>query len=155
MASALIPGGIVIAHSIEIDRPPEDVFAYLDQLERHGEWQAEIVSSKVETDGPVAVGTRVREFRKIGGREQDTSYEVTEHDPPHKTSFRGVVGPVRPLGTVTVEPIGDGSKARVSIEFDLVGHGFGKLIAPLARMQARKSIVNSQQQLKAKLEAGA
>jgi uncharacterized membrane protein len=145
----------VIAHSIEIDRPPEDVFAYLDELDRHGEWQAEIVSTKVESDGPVAVGTRVREFRKIGGRAQDTSYEITEHDPPRKTSFRGVVGPVRPLGTVVVEPIGDGSKSRVSIQFDLVGHGFGKLIAPLARMQARKSIVDSQEQLKAKLEAGA
>jgi uncharacterized protein YndB with AHSA1/START domain len=148
-------GGNVIAHSIEIDRPPEDVFAYLDQLERHGEWQAEIVSTKVETSGPVAVGTRVREFRKIGGREQDASYEITEHDPPRKTSFRGVVGPVRPLGTVVVAPVGDGSKTRVSIEFDLVGHGLGKLIAPLARTQARKSIARSQEQLKAKLEAGA
>jgi uncharacterized membrane protein len=145
----------VIAHSIEIDRPPEDVFAYLDQLERHGEWQPEIVSAKVETDGPVAVGTRVREFRKIGGRQQDTSYEITEHDPPRKSSFRGFAGPVRPTGTVVVEPIGDGSKARVSIEFNLVGHGLGKVIAPLALMQARKSIVESHEQLKAKLEAGA
>lgn len=145
----------MIAHSIEIDRPPEVVFAYLDQLERHDEWQAEIVSTRVETDGPIGVGTRVREIRKIGGREQDASYEITEHEPPRRTAFRGVAGPVRPLGTVVVEPIGDGSKARVSIDFDLVGHGFGKLIVPLARMQARKSIVNSQEQLKAKLEAGA
>jgi MFS superfamily sulfate permease-like transporter len=66
-----------------------------------------------------------------------------------------VVGPVRPLGTVTVEPVGDGSSSRVSIEFDLIGHGFGNLIAPLGRMQARKSIVESQAQLKAKLETGA
>lgn len=146
----------MITHSIEIDRPPEDVFAYLDQLERHGEWQAEIVSTKVETEGPVAVGTRVRQFRKIAGREQNTSFEITEHEPPRKTSFRGVAGPVRPLGKVLVEPIGEGAKARVSIEFDLVGHGLlGKLIAPLARMQARKSIVDNQNQLKAKLEAGA
>ena len=145
----------MIAHSIEIDRRAEDVFAYLDQLERHGEWQSQIVSTKVETDGPVGVGTRVREIRKIGGREQDTSYEITEHDPPRKTSFRGVVGAVRPVGTVTIAPVGDGSKARVSIEFNLVGHGVGKLLAPLARMQARKSIVESQQQLKAKLEASA
>jgi uncharacterized membrane protein len=149
------PGGNVIAHSIEIDRRPEDVFGYLDQVERHGEWQSQIVSTKVDTDGPVAVGTRVREIRKVGGREQDASYEITEHDPPRRTSFRGVVGPVRPVGTVTVEPVGDGSKSRVSIEFNLVGHGFGKLIAPLARMQARKSIAESQEQLKAKLEAGA
>ena len=59
------------------------------------------------------------------------------------------------MGTVTIEPIGDGSRSRVSIDFDLVGHGFGKLIAPLARMQARKSIAQSQEQLKARLEAGA
>lgn len=145
----------MIAHSVEIDRRPEDVFAYLAQLERHGEWQSQIVSTQVETSGPVGVGMRVREIRKIGGRQQDTSYEVTEHDPPRTTSFRGTVGPVRPVGTVTVQPVGDGSKARVSIEFDLVGHGIGKLIAPLARMQARKSIVDSQAQLKARLEAGA
>ena len=145
----------MIAHSIEIDRRPEDVFAYLDQLERHGEWQSQIVSTRVETSGPVGVGTRVREIRKVGGRERDTSYEITEHDSPRKSSFRGVVGPVRPVGTVTVEPVGDGSKARVSIEFNLVGHGIGTLIAPLARMQVRKSIVQNQEQLKAKLEAGA
>jgi uncharacterized protein YndB with AHSA1/START domain len=146
----------VITHSVEIDRRPEDVYAYLDQPERHGEWQSQIVSAKVETDGPVGVRTRVREMRKIGGREQDTSYEITEHDPPRCTSFRGIVGPVRPLGTVTVEPVGDGSRSRVSIEFDLVGQGImGKLLAPMARSQARKSIAESQEQLKAKLETGA
>jgi uncharacterized membrane protein len=147
-------GGNVIEQSVEIDRRPEDVFAYLDQVERHGEWQSQIVSATVETEGPVGVGTRVREIRKMGGREQDASYEITVHDPPHKTAFRGVVGPVRPVGAVTVEPIDDSSKTRVSIEFDLVGYGIGKLIAPFARMQARKSIAASQAQLREKLEAG-
>jgi uncharacterized membrane protein len=145
----------MITHSIDIARRPEDVFAYIGQLERHGEWQPQIVSTKVETDGPVRAGTRVHEVRKIGGREQDTSYEVTDHEPPRRTSFKGVAGPVRPVGTVTVEPLGDGEAARVTIDFNLVGHGFGKLIAPLARMQARKTILDNQQQLKARLEAGA
>ncbi|HEV3053180.1 MAG TPA: SRPBCC family protein [Solirubrobacteraceae bacterium] len=144
----------MITHSIEINRSAEDVFAYLDDVERHGEWQDAIVSTKLETPGPVGVGSRVLEIRKAGGREQDASYEITEHDPPHKTAFRGVAGPVRPVGTVTVEPVEGGSKSRVSIDFDLVGYGFGKLIAPLARMQARKEIATSQQQLKTKLEAG-
>ena len=145
----------MITHSIEIDRRPEDVFAYLDQLERHGEWQSEIVSTTVETDGPARVGTRVREIRRMGSREQDASYEITEHDPPRRTSFRGIAGSIRPVGTVTVEPLADGAHARVTIDFDLVGRGIGKLIAPLARSQARKSIAQSQLQLKARLEAGA
>jgi uncharacterized protein YndB with AHSA1/START domain len=146
----------VITHTIEIARPPEDVFAYLDQLERHGEWQPQIVSSKIETDGPVGVGTRVREIRNVGGREQDLSYEVTEHDPPRRTAFRGIAGAIRPEGTVTVEPIGDGSHSRVSLDFNLTGHGlFGQLMAPLARMQAKKTVAENQEELKAKLEAGA
>jgi uncharacterized protein YndB with AHSA1/START domain len=145
----------VITHSIEINRRPEEVFAYLDEHERHREWQDEIVSASVETEGPVRAGTRVRETRKAGGREQDTGYEITEHDPPRRSSFRGVAGPVRPVGTVTVEPIGDGSSSRVSIDFNLVGHGIGVLFAPLARMQAKRQIPRYQEQLKARLEGGA
>jgi uncharacterized protein YndB with AHSA1/START domain len=145
----------VITHSVEINRRPEDVFRYLDEVERHGEWQTEITSAHKETDGPVGVGTRVRETRKVGGREQDSSYEITEHDPPRTSSFKGLGGPVRAVGTVTVEPIGDGSGARVTINFNLEGYGFGKLIAPLARRQARRQIPGYQQNLKDKLEAGA
>lgn len=145
----------MIAHSIEINRRADEVFAYLDQPERHGEWQSQITSAKVETDGPVRVGTRVHETRRLGGREQDTSYEITEHDPPRRSSFRGVAGAIRPVGTVTVDAIGDGSSARVSIEFDLVGRGIGKLIAPLARSAARKTIAENQERLKARLESGA
>lgn len=143
----------MITHSIDVARRPEEVFAYLDQHERHGEWQKTIVSSNVETEGPVRVGTRVHEIRKVGGREQDTSYEVTEHEPPRRSSFRGTAGPVRPVGTVTVEPIGDGSSSRVSLEFNLVGHGIGVLLAPLARFQAKKEIPVAHEQLKARLES--
>jgi uncharacterized membrane protein len=145
----------VITHSIEIDRPPEAVFAYLDELERHGEWQESIVSSEVEGAGPVGAGTRVHEIRKVGGRQQDTSYEITEHDPPRRSAFQGTVGPVRPVGTVTVEPIGDGSRSRLTLDFNLVGHGIGVLIAPFARRQASNEIPKSHQRLKERLEAGA
>ena len=145
----------MITQSIEIDRRPEDVFAYLDDLERHGEWQEEIVTSKIEGPRPVGVGTRVLEIRKFGKREQDTSYEITAHDPPRTSSFRGTAGAVRPVGTVSVDPIGDGSRSRLTIEFNLVGQGIGVLIAPLARMQARKEIPKSQERLKARLEQGA
>jgi uncharacterized membrane protein len=143
---------IMITHSVEINRPPEDVFAYLDALERHGEWQDQIVSAKIVTEGPVGVGTRCEEVRKVGGREQKMSYEITEHDPPRRSSFKGTDGPVRPVGVVTIEPTGDGA-SRVTIEFDLVGYGLGKLFAPLARMQARKTIAGDQEKLKAQLES--
>ena len=91
-----------IRESIEISRRPEDVFAYLDDLSRHGEWQEQIVTVRVETEGPTRVGTRATETRKIGGREQTMAYEITQHEPPKSFAFRGLDGPIRPIGRGTV-----------------------------------------------------
>ncbi len=145
----------MIIDTIEIDRAPEEVFAYLDQLERHGEWQDAIVNTTVQTEGPTRVGSRATDTRRIPGGQREFTYEITEHDPPRRTSFRGQDGPVRPVGTVTVEPAKDGSSSRVTLEFDLKGHGFGKVLAPLARRDARKRIPQDQARLKERLEAGA
>jgi uncharacterized membrane protein len=145
----------MITSSIEIDRPQADVFAYLDALDRHGEWQSGLLSARIEGDGPVGVGTRVVERRKTPAGAQEGTYEITAHDPPRVSSFKGIDGPVRPLGKVTVEPVGDGSSSRVTVELDLEGHGIGKLFAPLARMQARRQVPQNQQKLKEILESGA
>jgi uncharacterized membrane protein len=144
----------VITERIEIGRTPEDVFAYLDRLERHPEWQGNLVDVKVETEGPPRVGTRVAETRKVPGGTRGYTYEVTEHEPPRRFAFRVLDGPVRPVGTVTIEPVGDGSRSRVTLELDFHGHGVGKLIAPLARRDARKTIPQDQARLKERLESG-
>jgi len=146
---------MAINGSIEINRPPADVFAYLDELGRHGEWQEDIVSIEVQTEGATRVGSRSRERRKVPGGEREFTYEVTEHEPPKRVSFKGVDGPIRPEGTVTLEPTADGSGTSMQLEFDLVPHGFGYLVAWLARRQARKTIPRDMANLKQQLEKGA
>ena len=143
----------MIKDSIEINRPAEEVFAYLDELDRHAEWQTSLVSAKIETDGPTRVGTRVLERRNVPGGLRDIPYEVTEYEPPHKSAFRGTAGPVRPVGTVTVDPVSE-SSSRVSVQLDLEGHGIGKLFAVFARRQAAKQVPEDQERLKQVLESG-
>ena len=143
-----------ITESIEIARKPDDVFAYLDDLARHGEWQAQIVSVTSVTDGPTRVGSRATEVRHAGGRDMEVTYEVTEHDPPNGFAFKGVNGPVRPVGRGRLEQVGEGT--RFTLELDFEGHGLaGKVLAPLARSQARKEVPKNQQALKERLESGA
>jgi uncharacterized membrane protein len=144
-----------IRESIEIDRRPEDVFAYLDQLERHGEWQGQIISVKLESEGPTRVGSRATDKRRVPGGPREFTYEITEHEPPRKASFRVLNGPIRPHGTVTVEPVGDGARSRVTLELDFAGRGLGKLLLPLVRMDAKKHVPEDQKRLKERLEAGA
>ena len=143
----------MIRDSIDIKRPAEEVFAYIDQLDRHTEWQSSLVSAKVETEGATRVGTRVVERRKVPGGARDIPYEITEHEPPRKASFRGTGGPVRPVGTVTVEPVGE-SSSRMTTQLELEGHGIGKLFAIFARRQAAREVPESHQKIKELLESG-
>jgi uncharacterized membrane protein len=144
-----------IVETVEIAKSPPEVFAYLDDLKRHGEWQTQIESVELLTEGPTRVGTRAVDTRRTPGGRQRVTYEITEHDPPRKASFRGLDGPIRPRGTVTVEPLDDGRRSRVTLELRLDGHGFGKLIAPLVRMDARRHVPKDQARLKERLESGA
>jgi uncharacterized membrane protein len=141
-----------IVDSIEINRKPEDVFAYYEDLAKHGEWQQQIVSVRLDTDGPTRVGSRATDKRRLPGGTREVSYEITEHDAPHKSSFRGVNGPIRPRGTVTVEPLDGGARSKLTLDFELEGKGLGVLLAPLARANARKEIPKSHQRLKELLE---
>jgi len=144
-----------IKESIEISRRPEEVFAYVADLSRHGEWQETIVGVRMETDGPTRVGTRAVETRRVGPRTQAMVVEVTEHSPPRSLAFRGLDGPIRPDGRATVESLDDGLRSLVTIELLLTGHGLGKVLLPLARSQARKEVPAAQQRLKERLESGA
>jgi uncharacterized membrane protein len=143
-----------ISESIEIDRRPEDVFAYLDDVERHGEWQEQIVGVERQDDGPLRVGSRVTETRRVPGGDRTMTYEVTEHDPPRQSSFRVLDGPVRADGTISIEPIGDGSRSRVTFTIEFRGHGLaGRVLLPVARTQARKQIPKDQARMKKLLES--
>ena len=144
-----------IVESIDIARPPAEIFAYLDQLERHGEWQQAIVSTHLDTSAPIGVGTRASDKRRMpGGMTTTVTYEIVEHDPPRRTRFQGVNGPARVAGVVNIEPLDDGAGSRLSLELDFQGKGIGKLLAPLARMQAAKQVPADQRRLKERLEAG-
>ena len=145
-----------IVETVEIAKSPQEVFAYLDDLRRHGEWQTQIESVEVLTEWPTRVGSRAVDTRRVPGGRRKITYEITEHDPPRRAAFRGLDGPIRPEGSITVEPLDDGRRSRVTLELDLIGHGLmGKLVAPLARRDARKRVPEDQARLKERLESGA
>ena len=59
---------------------------------------------------------------------------------------------IRPVGTITVEPLDGGARSKMTLEFELKGQGLGVLFAPLARANARKEIPKSHRRLKEILE---
>jgi len=142
-----------ITGSIEIARPPQDVFDYVTDLSRQGEWQAAIVEVKVETEGPTRVGTKAIQTRRVPGRKQTFPFEITEHDPPRRTSFQVTGGPVRPVGSMTFTPLDGGTRPRVDFQIEFHGHGLGVLLLPLVRRDAARDVPLNMSALKARLES--
>ena len=143
-----------IVSSIEIARPPEEVFSYVTDPLRLAEWQESVVSTRMEGSGPAGVGSRVVVVRRIGRRERTMTSELAELNPPRSWAVRGVDGPVRGDVKGTIEPIDGGARSRVTIELDLRGHGIGKLLVPLVvRPQARKEMPRNVRNLKERLES--
>lgn len=143
---------MAINETIEIGRSPQEVFTYVSDMGRHPEWQDKLLAASVETEGPTRVGTRVKQTRRVGRGTRTFTLEVTEHDPPNRLAFRGLDGPVRPQGRITLEPLEGGQRTRYSAQLDFEGHGPGLLLAPLVRRDARKQLPDSLKQLKKKLE---
>ena len=142
-----------ITGTIEIARPVQDVFDYVADIKRQGEWQESIVSVEVETDGPTRVGTRAVQTRHVPGGNRSFPYEVTEHDPPKRTSFRVTGGPVRPVGSMTFTSLDNGTRTRIDFQMEFHGHGLGVLLLPLVLRDARREVPQNLSALKDRLES--
>jgi uncharacterized protein YndB with AHSA1/START domain len=142
-----------IREVIDVDRSPEDVYAYVTDPSHLPEWQLSAVSAERLDEGPLHTGSRVRVTRRLGTRQVPMTVEYTEHAPPYSWGLRGIDGPVRPRVHGEIEPLDEGRRSRVTVELDFEGHGMGKLFVPLvARPQARKELPRDEQLLKDLLE---
>ena len=126
--------------TIEIERAPEDVFAYLTDVSKLPEWQ-EGVTSATEHDG------RIEESRTMFGRELNTTLEIVAKEEPHLFTLRALNGPVRFTVRHELEPADGGTQLTVSAEGDVPGLA-AKLLARAAEKQLRKDF----EQLKEILE---
>jgi uncharacterized protein YndB with AHSA1/START domain len=143
-----------IVVSVEISRPPADVFAYVTDPSNLPLWQDSVI--RVDSDdAPTHVGTRVVVIRRVGRRDMESVAEIDEFQPPTHWGVRGVDGPVRGDVTGTIEPLDNGTRSRVTLNLELKGHGVGKLLLPLfVQRQAKKEMPLNAQNLKEQLESG-
>jgi uncharacterized protein YndB with AHSA1/START domain len=139
-------------HSIVIERPPSDVFAYLSDPSKLPEWQASAMEARQETPEPMAAGTRVREVRKFLGKRMESVIEVTAHEPGRELSLKVVSGPLPFHVRQLLEPVEGGTRIDVVIEGE--PGGFFKLAEPLVVRAVERELANNLATLKDVLEAG-
>ena len=142
-----------ITVSIEVNRSAEEVFAYATDPSRFSEWQKGVVGGHMESrGGTTQVGDRCVSTRHIGFADRPSTSRVTDFDPPHHWSVRGVDGPIRAMVDVTVEERPD-SSAHLTIALEFEGHGLGRILVPvLVTREARREMPLNVAALKKRLE---
>ena len=141
-------------HTIKIDSPPDEVFSYVTDPTRFAEWQYDVVSVRLEGGRPPGVGSRFTTTRRIGRAERTMTQEITEINPPRSWAAHGVAGPIRPSASISVEPLNESTRSRVTFALDFKGHGVGVPLVPVIRRIAAKGAPTSYKNLKKRLENG-
>jgi len=121
-----------------VDRPIDEVFAFLAQGTNDPKFSPRVLEIEQATDGPPGVGTVFRSTVKDAGMKTKREFELTEFEAPSKIRWTE-----RSKNLITVSSGGydltaDGATTRVRLFNQFEGHGLGKLLLGVASRQAVK-----------------
>jgi uncharacterized protein YndB with AHSA1/START domain len=139
-------------HSVVIECPIEEVFAFTADPNNDALWESTTLEAERTSEGPLGVGTTFRNTTKFLGRRFDTSYELTEYEPPRKQCYRVTTGPIPGVVCYLFEPSDEGS-TRFTQTFEAEVGGFFRLAEPLVARAIRRQMEADMETLKDMLEA--
>ena len=135
---------------LEIECPAQQVFDRLADVGRVPEWQSSAVGAHVE--GPMGLGARIHETRRLLGREAHTELEVAVFDPPRRLTLHTLRGPVKVDVDHRLDSQGDGTLLHVVAEAD--PGPILRLAKPVLKRQAEHELRTDFERLKELLEGG-
>jgi uncharacterized protein YndB with AHSA1/START domain len=136
--------------TVEIARPPAQVFAALADLERVPAWQESALESRC--DGALEEGARIHERRRAMGREIESELEVTAFEPSRRLTLKAVGGPVPfTVDHQLVEQDG-GDSTFLHVIVEGTPGSFLKLATPMLKRRAEHELRGDFERLKEQLE---
>lgn len=142
---------IEVTASVPIDRPAEDVFAFLADMANNPRWQKGMRSCRWTSEPPLRVGSTYEQTASFLGRTIESSFEVVEFEPGERIRIRTTGGSMpidvtrtvddRPDGTCTVGAVVRGDSSNLF-----------KVADPLMKRMVERSVRADYRRLKALLE---
>ena len=136
----------------EIERPANDVFAFFADASNNPRWQKGQVSCEWVTPPPVEVGSVYQQEARFLGRRVLTRFEVVEHDPDRVIAINSVESSFPIRVRRTVEPLSP-SRSRVTTDINGEPGGFFRIVGPILRWLAQRSVDADYDRLKLLLDS--
>jgi uncharacterized protein YndB with AHSA1/START domain len=133
-----------------VDRPIEEVFAFIGDQTNTPQWQAGLLDVRRTTEGPIGVGTKHTFVRRFMGRRLEADNEYVAYEPNKLITFKTTTGPVRLLASYFFEAIDEGTRVTSRVEMD--ASGFMSLAEPLIAAGLKREMKAATRALKDLLE---
>lgn len=110
-----------------VNRPIDEVFAYLSDFENTNEWDPGTVETR-RTSGDGGLGTTYANTSEFVGRKVDLTYTTVGYDSPTFFSCQGKNASSTATDTMTFTR--EGERTQIHYRADFTFHGLVKLVAP-------------------------
>lgn len=140
---------IDFTNTVVVDRPVNDVYDYLSDLERVPDWNWAIASTQQVTPGPVRVGSRYRQARTVP-QPATEMLEVVELEPNRSIGIEGTLAGLPARLRYDLEPVGQATVVRNRVR--LVVRGALELAAPILSRRISGAVASNLNDLKTQLE---
>lgn len=135
---------------VVIDRPREEVFAFLADFENVPRWNPAIEVTRKTTPGAVGVGTTYRQVRSVPRRIEE-EFEVAVFDPPRRLLIDGEIGAFRGRIGYALEATEEGTRLTNWAELEPTTV-LSRVLVPLAASQVEAAVAANLDRLKRILE---
>jgi uncharacterized membrane protein len=142
---------IKVEESIVINRPIDEVFAFVANFENHPKWESNFQKVKLLSSTPTGVGTTYQCELKLPGQTATSKFEITGYEVNKRIAFEAEpAGPAKANGSFLFEAVPGGTKVTLLPRPEF--RGFFKLLEPLMAGYVRKQNQDHLKKLKQILE---
>ena len=142
---------IKVEESTVVNRPIEEVFAFLADQTNAPRWQSGLLEVRRTTEGPLGVGTKHTAVRKFMGRRLEATNEYVVYEPNKEITFKGTANSAAFQHSYFTEYVAEGTK--VISRMEMQSKGLFGLAEPLIVSSLRREFVANLGELKDLLES--
>ena len=140
-----------VEESIEIDKPVEEVFDYLFEVDNFPEWSAPAIDVRRDVAGTLKEGHTFTVVVTFLGRRFELPYEVTDFDPLRHYTHKSTGGPIPNQWSYTFNEVSGGTRLRRVAQGE--PGGFFRVAEPLFERLLKRQVRADLETVKDLLEA--
>src|SRR5687767_9299988 len=128
---------------------PEDLFAYLANLDNVAEWQGGVTSARRTSGGPMGIGATATVVRDLMGQRIEAPLTVNAYEPPRRLGIGSEVSGVRVQAELDLAPADEGRATDLLFGMEIRASGFTSFMEPMIASAAKGEVSASLERVQA------